>query len=152
MTDTIFCTCGQMTVRMEDVKAIQPLIIEHTAESSATWFTLGIVALICITVILVALISKRAFKEDDKKRKESKKENDNENVVNKPAGKDDETDKVKKEYTSKLANFLEDLSKNEKNSKMKDIDNPACQKYLEMLTSMAKKGNLEDFEYKSTKE
>lgn len=149
MIDTIFCIYGQTGVRMEDVKAIQPLIIEHTPESSATWFTLGIVALICITIIIVALIIKRTINGKSEQTDKSGKVDDLEKRVKALEGK--VVEEVKKDYTLKLANFLEDLSKNNENSKMKDIENSACQKYLEMLTSMAKTGNLDDFDYKGTK-
>lgn len=152
MTDTIFCTCGMMAVNLEEANGIQPLIIEHTAESSATWFTLGVVALICITVTLVALISKRAINGKSEQTDKSGKVDDLEKKVKALEGKVVEKDEVKKEYTSKLANFLEDLSKNNENSKMKDINDPACQEYLDMLISLAKNGNLDNFEHKSTKE
>ena len=152
MTDTIFCTCGQTTVRMEDVKAIQPLIIEHTAESSATWFTLGIVALICITIIIVAVIIERTINGKSEQKDISGKVNDLKEKITSLEGKVVEKDEVKKEYTSKLANFLEDLSKNNDNSKMKDIKDPACQQYLKMLTCVAQTGSLDKFNLENTEE
>ena len=150
MIDTIFCTCGQTTVRMEDVKAIQPLIIEHTAESSATWFTLGIVALICITIIIVAVIIERTINGKSEQTDKSGEIDDLKKKVKALEG--NVVGEMQKDYTSKLANFLEDLSKNKENSKMKDIKDPACQQYLKMLTYVAQTGSLDKFKLENTEE
>ena len=144
--DTIYQTCGLMVLKLEDVSGSQPFVIDHYVQSSPTWFTIGIVALICITIIAIALIAKCVISTKYKNGKESKELKHIIEEVDKLKEKIVDKDEVKRKYTEKLAIFLEDLSKNEKNSKMKDISDKACKEYMNTLTHMAKDGNMDKYQ------
>ena len=140
--DTIYLTCEQIVLKLEDVRGIQPLFVEHYAQSSTTWFTIGVVALVCVTIIIVALIVKNILNAKCKHEKESKELVNLRKEIEKLKEKIVEKDEVKKKYTEKLSIFLEELSKNEKNSKMSGIGDEACKKYIDFLSDLAKNGSL----------
>ena len=94
-----------------------------------------ITAIICISLVLVALIaaitvSRWHIKELDRKTTETKSQSE-------PS----QEEKDKKEYISKLIAFREELAKND--SKMKAETDPSCSAYITLLTELAKKGKIE---------
>ena len=148
MIDTIFDTCGLMVVKLEGVNGIQPFVIEHTTNTCSNdavtlaWIICGMIVFVSIIVASVILCWRS-------KEKESEKLKDLKTKVNELECKISEKDEVKKKYTAQLATFLEELSKNENNSKMKKIDDQACQEYIKVLTALAIDGKLNN--YKSNK-
>ena len=133
MPDTIFDTCGLMVAKLDGVNGIQPFVIEHTTRTSTTWASVVIAAMVCIAIVCIALIAARAIKgwHERKIKHEENLKSPQDSNPSKP------TEKTKDEYLKQLLEFLEELSKNEKTSRVKGIDDPACEAYIRLLAKEA---------------
>lgn len=144
MQSTIYDTCGLMVVELEGVNGIQPFVIEHTTNTCGN-DAVTLAWIICGMIVFVSIIAASVILCWRSKEKESKKLKVLKTKVDELEGKIAEKDEVKKKYTALLATFLEELSKNENNSKMKTNNDPACQEYIKVLTILAKDGNLDNY-------
>ena len=149
MTDTVFYKIDLLVNGHEKINDLCPVVIEHTTEvccENAVPLTWIICGTIVIVVIIMALslrgwhIRKTKIAELDELKKENEK-----------LKKANEKTKISKtEYTGKLATFLEELSKNDNNTKLQDIKSFACQEYIKLLVHLSQKGSMDD--YKMTPE
>lgn len=131
-TDTIYLLNDTLVAKLNLVNSKIPVVIENTANANNThgWI---MAIIICFTVIAVAKIVSNTI---------SKWHQDAININKKdPVVEPSQEEKNKKEYTSRLLSFMEELSK--KDSKMKDANEDACKAYAQLLTDLAKKGKME---------
>ena len=89
-----------------------------------------ITAIICLSLVVLALIVAITISRWHKKELESKTDSKNEN-----SSGPSQQEKDKKEYTSKLISFMEELAK--KDSKMKEANDSACKDYIALLKKLA---------------
>lgn len=132
----VFDTCGLMVVKLEGVDGIQPFVIEHTTKTCITWTGVVIAAIVCLAIVIIAIVAADAIKEWEKR----KIDHEEKCQTHKCSNPSMPAEKTKDDYLKRLLDFLEELSKNEKTSRVKEIDDPACKAYIRLL---AKKAELE---------
>ncbi len=131
-TDTIYLLNDTLVAKLNLVNSKIPVVIENTANANNThgWI---MAIIICFTVIAVTCMITSTISEWHK---------DTININKKdPVVEPSQEEKDKKEYTSRLLSFMEELSK--KDSKMKDANEDVCKAYVQLLTDLAKKGKME---------
>lgn len=116
----IITDCCNNAARM----AAAPIIKEGTNDCNVL-----IAAIVCISLVLVALIAAVTVSHWHKKELDKKP------AKNSCQSEPSQQEKDKKEYIGKLISFREELSK--KDSKLKGTDDLACQEYIELLTCLA---------------
>ena len=147
--DTVYLVCDTIVAKFNAGNNIR-IVSEGSLESGANWQEVLIALLICAAFCFVAYRVIRLFVE---RKKPVEDENMTEliNAVKKLVEEKEKNDieKRKSDYTKRLADFLEELSKNEKNARFEGIDSAACQKYIALLTVLAKDGKIDNFNIKS---
>lgn len=101
-----------------------PIIKEGTNDCNVL-----IAAIVCISLVLVALIAAITVSHWHKKELDRKSTG----IGNQSEPSQQEKDK--REYIGKLISFREELAK--KDSKLKGTDDLACQEYIKLLTGLA---------------
>lgn len=106
-------------------ESVAPIIKERAND-----YNVLIAAIICISLVLVALIAAITISCWHKKELESRKDSNKAN-----SSEPSLEEKDKREYISKLISFREELSK--KDSKLKGTEDAACKEYIELLSALA---------------
>ena len=142
--DTVYLVCDTVIAKINAGNIIR-IVSEGNTESGANWQEVLIAFLICAAFCFVAYRVVKIFLERKKPAEDENitklidnikilvEEKDNKNV-----------EKKKSDYTKRLADFLEELSKNEKNARFQEINSPACKKHIALLTILAKDGIIDD--------
>lgn len=144
MVDTIYYKFDLLVNGQERINDLCPIVIEQTTNTCGQ-NAVPVAWIICGTIVIVSIVAALSIrgwhirKNKFAKLDELKKENE------KLKQENDRTKISQTEYTGKLAAFLEELSKNDKNARLQDIDSPACQKYIKLLIHLSKKGKMDDY-------
>ena len=148
MVDTIYYKFDLLVNGQERINDLCPIVIEQTTNACdpnavpLAWIICGAIVIVSIVAALSIRgwhIRKNKFAEFDELKKE-----------NEELKKEKDKTKIIQTYTGKLAAFLEELSKNDKNARLQDIDSPACQKYIHLLVHLSKKGSMDDYQATSS--
>ena len=149
MVDTIYYKFDLLVNGQERINDLCPIVVEQTTKACGQ-NAVPLAWIICGTIVIVSIVAALSIREwHIRKNKfaeldELKKENE------KLKQENDRTKISQTEYTGKLAAFLEELSKNDKNARLQDIDSPACQKYIHLLVHLSKKGSMDDYQATSS--
>lgn len=143
MVDTIYYKFDLLVNGQERINDLCPIVIEQTTNTCGqnavplAWIICGAIVIVSIVAALSIRgwhIRKNKFAKFDELKKE-----------NEELKKEKDKTRISQTYTGKLAAFLEELSKNDKNARLQDIDSPACQKYIHLLVHLSKNGSMDDY-------
>lgn len=135
--DTIYLLNDTIVAKLNLVNSKIPDVVENisNANGDQSWI---IAIIVCFTVIAVTCIVTNCITEWHSNA--NNKNGTNGGGSGEPS-QETQIDKDKREYTSKLISFREELSK--KDSKLKDFTDQSCKDYIKLLTDLAKKGKVE---------
>lgn len=143
MVDTIYYKFDLLVNGQERINDLCPIVIEQTTNACGP-NAVPLAWIICGTIVIVSIVAALSIrgwhirKNKFAKFDELKKENEE-------LKKEKDKTRISQTYTGKLAAFLEELSKNDKNARLQDIDSPACQKYIHLLVHLSKNGSMDDY-------
>lgn len=144
MVDTIYYKIDLLVNGQERINVLCPIVIEQATKACGQNAVL-IAGIICGAIVIVSIVAalsirgwhirKNKFAEFDELK------NENEELK-----KEKDKTKIIQTYTGKLAAFLEELSKNDKNARLQDFNSAACQEYFNLLVHLSQKGSMDDYQ------
>ena len=144
MTDTVTYKIDLLVNGQETINNLCPFVIEHTTKTCGQ-NAVPLALIICCTIIIVAIIAAISIWGWHKRKNKIEKLADLRKENEALKKQNDRLQISKNDYTGKLASFLEELSRNDKNTRLQDIDSPACQEYIKLLVHLSQKGNMDDY-------
>lgn len=145
MVDTIYYKFDLLVNGQERINDLCPIVVEQTTKACGP-NAVPLAWIICGTIVIVSIVAALSIrgwqirKNKFAKLDELKKENE------KLKQENDRTKISQTEYTGKLAAFLEELSKNDKNARLQAIDSSACQEYIHLLVHLSQKGSMDNYQ------
>lgn len=146
MVDTIYYKFDLLVNGQERINDLCPIVIEQTTNACGP-NAVPLAWIICGTIVIVSIVAALSIRGwHIRKNKFAKSLDELEKENEKLKKKNDDPQISKTEYTGKLAAFLEELSKNDKNARLQDIDSSACQEYIHLLIHLSQKGSMDNYQ------